>query len=147
MLADEQITTPEYLISNVPRMQMNQARRTLANSLKFQRKQASANVTDEDIKEAIKSKLDTLTGRTEAVNNDMKYVTAKIAHFDRLQAPGDPEYDFHFGYEGQTEDEACEDSVSNVVNGLSTEIGTLFIDNMKKIETWQDSFEQQQDDL
>merc|ERR1712048_872821 len=95
----------------------------------------------------IKKELHTNLARVDMMVDDMSFVTKAVDHFDRLQAPGDPEYDFHFGGERQTETAASKESLTSVVAELSTEIGGLFTENMSKIEQWQDSFEKQQHEL
>ena len=42
----------------------------------------------------------------EAVLEDVEYISDKLDFFDRLLAPGDAEYDFYFGADGHTTDEA-----------------------------------------
>lgn len=45
----------------------------------------------------------------------MEFISDKVDFFDRLLAPGDAEYDFYFGADGHTTDEASRCKVVEVV--------------------------------
>lgn len=54
----------------------------------------------------------------QAILDDVEFISDKVDFFDRLLAPGDAEYDFYFGADGHTTDEASRCKVVEVV-GLS----------------------------
>lgn len=85
--------------------------------------------------------------RLQLMLEEMRYLVGRVQYFDRLQLPGDPEYDFHFGNDGRSAVEASAEAITQAVTGLSQEICGLFVDNLKKIEGWQDDFEKQQNEL
>eukprot|EP00438_Fugacium_kawagutii_P023523 Skav207256 [mRNA] locus=scaffold2560:104811:121170:- [translate_table: standard] len=78
MLSSDKVISVEYLVNNVTGMPYNQALRTLVNSLE----------------------------RDDAITEDVEFISDKLDFFDRLLAPGDAEYDFYFGADGHTPDEA-----------------------------------------
>lgn len=42
----------------------------------------------------------------QAILEDVEFINDKLDFFDRLLAPGDAEYDFYFGADGQSHDQA-----------------------------------------
>merc|ERR1712187_639278 len=121
--------------AKVPRMQYKQANRNLVNA------------NEDDLKESIRESLTAVEARSDEVGEDAVHISTRLEHYDRLQAEGDPEYDFHFGNEGQTNEEATYQSIHNEVTGLSGEIGRMVVGSMTSIEAWQDMFGKQQDEL
>ncbi len=48
----------------------------------------------------------TKLSNSQAILDDVEFISDKVDFFDRLLAPGDAEYDFYFGADGHTTDEA-----------------------------------------
>lgn len=148
MLKDETPLKPHDVGSKI-NLPLKQATRTLANSLAghWKEKEAEEAVDEEQLKEAIKETLENVEKRTRVISEDAKYVHDRLSYWDRIQVPGDPEYDLHFGADS-AEGKVVEDlDLTTVVDGVSSDIGALFVENLKRIEGMQDSLQTQQDDL
>jgi hypothetical protein len=148
MLADDKtLLKPEDVMDkiNLPR---KQATRTLSNALKgkWKAEEAKNTLDEEELKDKIKETLEYVEQRTHSIADDAAYVKERLSYWDRFQVPGDPEYDFHFGGDGSKKD-ADDLDLTTVVDNVSSDIGSMFMDNMNKIEKMQDSMQAQQDDL
>lgn len=146
MLKSDRLIKPSFLLDHVPRIQFKQANRLLVKSLEFQMKVQTADITDEDIKEDIKTNIHRVDKRAIAITEDARSIANVINHYDCMEVPGDREYDVHFGYERPEEEAKSQQtqSVENEVNLLSSEIGGVVAQGLKRIECWQENFEQQQ---
>jgi len=147
MLGDERLLTPDWLTERVEKLQDKQAKRTLENALAQYETSLDMHFTDEHAQEDVKKVFDAVMSKIVAVLHDVHHVCHRVRHFDRLQAPGDPEYDFHFGAEGLTMAEASREAVSEAISDVSQELSGLFVQNLRRIESWQAQFEKQQDEL
>jgi len=147
MLKDQRMLKASYLTEKVPKLQPTQAKRLLENSLAAYENAIDAEITESHQLKGIKEGAAKVELRIEQMLEEMKCLTGRVQYYDRLQAYGDPEYDFHFGSEGRSVTEASQEAISHAVTGLSSEICGLFVDNLKRIEGWQDAFERQQNEL
>jgi len=147
MLADDRMIKVSFLTENVRHLQPKQAKRTLENSLAKYESMKEAEVTEEKKLHGIRDNAKKVEMRIETMMEDMEYMAQRMQYYDRMQANGDPEYDFHFGGEGRSATEASQEAISHAVTDLSQEVCGLFVDNLKRIEGWQDAFERQQNEL
>mmetsp|Transcript_61269 Transcript_61269/g.154651 ORF Transcript_61269/g.154651 Transcript_61269/m.154651 type:complete len:375 (+) Transcript_61269:145-1269(+) len=146
-LADDRMIKVSFLTENVRHLQPKQAKRTLENSLAKYESMKEAEVTEEKKLHGIRDNAKKVEMRIETMMEDMEYMAQRMQYYDRMQANGDPEYDFHFGGEGRSATEASQEAISHAVTDLSQEVCGLFVDNLKRIEGWQDAFERQQNEL
>jgi len=146
MLKSTTLLTPSDVGAKI-NLPMKQATRTLGAALsqQWRKEKQDAQVDEEQLKEQIKTTLEHVEKRTAVVVEDAEYVKDRLSYWDRIQIPGDPEYDFHFS--GDNVDVVEDLDLTTVVDNVSGEIGSMFLTNMKKIETMQDSLQQQQDKL
>jgi len=147
MLKDERMLKVGFLTEHVQHLQAKQAKRTLENALESFETNIERDKTEEFKVEEISNFAAHTEARLEIVLKELTWMADRIKYFDRLQAKGDPEFDFHFGGEGTSATEASQEAVREAVSGLSQEICGHFVDNLKRIENWQDSFERQQNEL
>jgi len=75
----------------------------------------------------------------------MDWIFNRVRYYDRLQVPGDEQFKNYFGGEGLPPE--GQDSIEYAVSELSGKINALFLDNLTKLEHWQESFEHQQTEL
>ena len=95
----------------------------------------------------VESTLDAFAAKIQAVKDDVEFVSDQLDFWDRLQAPGDSEYDFYFGAEGHTPDEASKLWIHNSISSISVELQHLFARGLQRIGAWQDEFECEQSEL
>merc|ERR1711971_37031 len=90
---------PDDVCARMDRMPRKQAARTLKAALekKIAQEEEDNHMDDEKMKDTIKELLVNVEKRMEIIAQDSNYVKVRLNYFDRLQIPGDPEYDFHFG--------------------------------------------------
>eukprot|EP00913_Durusdinium_trenchii_P004019 g3722.t1 len=83
----------------------------------------------------------------QAILEDVEFINDKLDFFDRLLAPGDAEYDFYFGADGQSHDQASRLWIYNSITAFSEELQQNFVRGIQRIGTWQDEFECEQTEL
>jgi hypothetical protein len=138
---------PDDVCAKMNRMPMKQAKRTLVNALKkkWAADEEKNHMDEETMRDEIKKLLDAVENRAKTIMEDADYVKNRLKYYDRLQIPGDPEYDFHFGEPPDVS--AGEPDLPNAIDSVSSEIGNMFITNMSKIEAMQGSMEKQQEEF
>jgi hypothetical protein len=149
MLKNETLLKPEDVGAKI-NLPMKQATRTLGAALagSWAAEESAAQVDEEELKEQIKECLDNVEKRTAVIVEDAEYIKNRLSYWDRFQVPGDPEYEFHFAHESNNLDGKADDlDLVSVVDNVSGEIGSMFVTNMRAIETMQDSLQAQQDQL
>lgn len=148
MLQDEKLLKPQDVCSRIE-LPQKQAMRTLVASLKKKwandKEEEEKTMGEDETKEVIKKTLINVEDRTKLLEKDASYIKERLGYWDRLQVPGDPEYDYHFG-EGDAHQHDSVD-LAGAVDSVSDEIGTMFTTNMNKIESMQESLENQQNEL
>jgi len=147
MMSSERMISVEYLVTNVTRMPYKQAYATLVNALKREEEVSNGFMSEEQVNKQVQSTLDEFELKLAAVKEDVEYVADQLDFFDRLQAPGDSEYDFYFGAEGHTPEEASKLWIHNSISKISEELQHLFARGLQRIGIWQDEFECEQSDL
>lgn len=148
MLKSETLLKPHDVAAKI-NLPLKQATRTLANSLTgwWKELHAAEAVDEEQLKDQIKETLENVEKRTKIIVEDAEYVRQRLSYWDRIQVPGDPEYDLHFSADS-SEGKVAEDlDLTMVVDGVSQEISNLFVTNLRRIENMQDSLQTQQDEL
>ena len=80
----------------------------------------------------VESTLDAFAAKIQAVKDDVEFVSDQLDFWDRLQAPGDSEYDFYFGAEGHTPDEASKLWIHNSISSISVELQHLFARGLQR---------------
>lgn len=148
MLKSETLLKPHDVGVRI-NLPLKQATRTLANSLAgwWKERASEVQLDEEQIKDQIKETLENVEKRTDLIVEDAEYVRQRLSYWDRIQVPGDPEYDLHFSGDS-SEGKVAEDlDLTTVVDSVSSEIGGLFKNNLMRIENMQDSLQQQQDQL
>jgi len=137
---------PKDLLSNVPNMPIKQALRQLMNSIDYDKaKSGEYDKTSQQKNDDIQQMLELIQKRLEAVCEDMDWIFNRVRYYDRLQVPGDEQFKNYFGGEGLPPE--GQDSIEYAVSELSGKINALFLDNLTKLEQWQESFEHQQTEL
>lgn len=147
MLSSDRIISVEHLVTNVTRMPYKQALRTLVNSLQRDDVLRNGHLTEEQVNKHVEASLGSMDIKIKAVLEDVEYISDKLDFFDRLLAPGDAEYDFYFGADGHTTDEASRMWIHNSVSTISEELQSNFVKGLQRIGTWQDEFECEQTEL
>ena len=147
MMSSERIISVEYLVTHVTRMPYKQAYKTLVNALKRDEELSNGFMSEEQVNKQVESTLDTFAAKIAAVREDVEFVADQLDFWDRLQAPGDSEYDFYFGAEGHTPDEASKLWIHNSISSISVELQHLFSRGLQRIGVWQDEFECEQSEL
>lgn len=148
MLASAQMITLDSLVSKVPGMKEKQAKRLLLKSLNHYRAQEFADITEEDIKEEIRDKLDQSAKRTSRLKEDVRYIINAVRHYDTLQASGDAEFDLYFGNEGHAATAGVvAGSVENVFADLASNISNHFEESVCHLGERQEELEHKQQEL
>jgi hypothetical protein len=150
MLASKRMITPDFLTQKVTNMKHTQALRTLTNSLQHHKRESSLGIPDQKVLDEIKANIEHVGAREGQIVDNTVYVKEMLSHYDRLEAPGDAEYEFYFPEGSATNQNNVENSrqvFEEAVTGVSSEVGGLFVEGMSRIERWQDSFERQQGEL
>ena len=104
-------------------------------------------MSEEQVNKQVQSTLEAFALKIKAVLEDVEFVADQLDFWDRLQAPGDSEYDFYFGAEGHTPDEASKLWIHNSISSISVELQHLFARGLQRIGVWQDEFECEQSEL
>lgn len=147
MLESDNIISVEYLVTNVTRMPYKQALRTLVNSLQRDDVLRHGFLTEEQVNKHVESSLGSMDIKIKAILDDVEFISDKVDFFDRLLAPGDAEYDFYFGADGHTTDEASRMWIHNSVSAISEDLQSNFVKGLQRIGTWQDEFECEQTEV
>lgn len=147
MFKDDRLISIPWLLERVPHLREVQAKRTMEKSLARHEDEIEADITDETRLIEIQKAASMVEDRVHQMVEDIEQLAGRVQYYDRLQAHGDPEYDFHFGGEDRSSADASREAVSETVTNLSQEVCAMFVDNLKHIESWQDSFERQQNEL
>lgn len=147
MLESTRMITPKFLVENVPNMKAAQAERTLLNSMKSHRKSLEDGATEQEVKDKVKEQLESVFTRSETIMAQVRYIKDRVDFYDRLQVPGDPEFEYYFGEKGLSPEEQADDSIAGAVTAASAQIGDIFFGGLSKIEALQDAFEKQQNEL
>jgi len=147
MLNQTRKITVEFLMENVPMLQFTQAKRTLTNSVISEQRISEGDIEEDKIMDDIRSTCSSLRNRTQYIIKDLSYAVERTRYYDRVQASGDLEYEFHFGGEGQSSTQQTQEAVSQAVTEVAGEICKLFEDNLQHIDERQSVFEKQQGEL
>jgi len=148
MLASKQLLTLDSLVEKVTGMKEKQAKRLLLKSLQHNRDRETAEITEEDIKEEIREKLDHSAKRTSRLKEDVRYIINAVRHYDTLQASGDAEFDLYFGNEGHAATaEVVAGSVENVFADLAGNISNHFEESVCRLGERQEELEHKQQEL
>jgi len=147
MMSSDRMISVEYLVTHVTRMPYKQAYKTLVNALKRDEELSNGFMSEEQVNKQVESTLDAFAAKIQAVKDDVEFVSDQLDFWDRLQAPGDSEYDFYFGAEGHTPDEASKLWIHNSISSISVELQHLFARGLQRIGVWQDEFECEQSEL
>jgi len=147
MMSSDRMISVEYLVTHVTRMPYRQAYKTLVNALKRDEELSNGFMSEEQVNKQVESTLDAFAAKIQAVKDDVEFVSDQLDFWDRLQAPGDSEYDFYFGAEGHTPDEASKLWIHNSISSISVELQHLFARGLQRIGVWQDEFECEQSEL
>jgi hypothetical protein len=147
MLSEDKQLSADYLLSTVPKLRPNQATRLLCKSLEKHQKDSKGDVSEQEVRDEIKSELQHLTNREEQISREVAFVRQVVSNYDRLEVPGDTEYEYYFGTRDDRDEVNVDVSVSDMVDQTSSEIGKLLVTHMAEIERRQDEFELQQDEL
>mmetsp|Transcript_62055 Transcript_62055/g.147884 ORF Transcript_62055/g.147884 Transcript_62055/m.147884 type:complete len:358 (-) Transcript_62055:43-1116(-) len=147
MLSSENMISVEFLVKNVTRMPYKQAYRTLVSALERDALLTKGFLTEEQVNKHVEMTLEQMDKKIQDIKADLDFVADKLDFFDRLQAAGDAEYDFYFGAEGHTPDEASRLWIHNSISKISLELQANFAKGLQRIGTWQDEFECEQTEL
>jgi len=147
MMEMKTVITAEYLVATVPKMPYKQAHRTLVNSLARWDGMKKGHPNEEDLKAEVKQGLADLERRVGAIRDDLMYIVEQLDYFDRMEASGDPTYDFYFGAKGMSQDIASRNWIHDMVTKISTDLTGIFNSGLSSINTWQDDFECDQSNL
>lgn len=144
VLSNDRSITADFLVSNVPRMKLNQAKRTLENSLKAKQEAETAPVGDGDLKEPLTN----ISKRAQIIQADVTYTKERIDFYDNL----DLSLDEFAGYAlpngcGDLSDGALKTQIDRTVGDLSMEMATVLGKEMSRLERRQEDLEQQQDQM
>ncbi|CAK8999727.1 unnamed protein product [Durusdinium trenchii] len=141
MLSSDQLLSVEYLVNTVTRMPEQQALRTMVHSLKRDDILTHGFMTEEQVNKHVEKTLGSMELKIKAILEDVEFINDKLDFFDRLLAPGDAEYDFYFGADGQSHDQASRLWIYNSITAISEELQQNFVRGIQRIGTWQDEFE------
>ncbi|CAK9037383.1 unnamed protein product [Durusdinium trenchii] len=158
MLSSDQLLSVEYLVNTVTRMPEQQALRTMVHSLKRDDILTHGFMTEEQVNKHVEKTLGSMElkikahgtrgeRQIQAILEDVEFINDKLDFFDRLLAPGDAEYDFYFGADGQSHDQASRLWIYNSITAISEELQQNFVRGIQRIGTWQDEFECEQTEL
>lgn len=138
--------TASSLMEKVPKMQTKQATRQVESALAFKKAEESQDITEEDVLELIKDLGNQIQARQLVIYDDVHHVARTFKQFDEMEVKGDFEYDMLFGNVAAT-GAASKKTVADTVTQVSADLGSRLVDGLARLETWQDDFEQQQDEL
>mmetsp|Transcript_148981 Transcript_148981/g.263435 ORF Transcript_148981/g.263435 Transcript_148981/m.263435 type:complete len:869 (+) Transcript_148981:62-2668(+) len=147
MLHEDRLLTPDVVCKKVAKIQLDQATRTLKSAVKWDEVQNEEILDDDAIKDGIRDTLGNIQARTRIMFSEVNNVRDKLTYYHRLQVPGDAEFEYHFGGRSEHYTQDIHGNLVGVVTHASSDIGSLFVDNMAKIEDWQESLETHQDEL
>jgi len=148
MLASKKMLKLDALVNQVPGIKEKQAKRLLIKAMNHYKAQETAEITEDDIRDDIKDKLDLSSKRTGKLKEDVRYIINAVRHYDTLQANGDAEFDLHFGNEGHAaKAEVVAGSVENVFAELASNVSYHFEESVHRLGERQQELENKQQDL
>lgn len=144
VLESERPITPDYLIENVPGMKFAQAKRTLGESLKSHNEELEAQKAEGiNVNDEIKRLIESVSDRSETIQGELQWCKGRLEYYDSVEVPGDPEFDYYFRDEGDTNG-SLTNAVSSTVTELSTEMAEVLSSEMLKLQRRQEVLETQQ---
>lgn len=95
----------------------------------------------------IRKKLGTLNERCAQIHKITSETRDTVGYCSRLQCLGDAEHDYYFAGSQMPEIEELNLSIHKSVTEVTTDLTTLFVEQMGRIEQNQEMLENQQDEL